>query len=94
MSDGFSQRDRELLERFGMTEEQVRSDETSMEDGRSDPGITGPVHYGLHMLPRQDEPMVSVTLKMPQSQLDRVTAAAKRYHISRSEYIRRQLARA
>lgn len=91
MSD-FSEGDRELLARFGMTEEQVRNDVARMEDEDADHGITGPVHYGLHMLPRHDERMVSVTIKMPESQLERVTAAAKRYHISRSEYMRRQLA--
>ena len=38
--------------------------------------------------------MISVTIKMPESQLERITAAAKRYHISRSEYMRRQLTNA
>ena len=88
MSD-FSERDRELLARFGMTEEQVRNDVERMEDEDADHGITGPVHYGLHK-----ERMISVTIKMPESQLERITAAAKRYHISRSEYMRRQLTNA
>ena len=52
----------------------------------------GPVYYGLHMLPQSDEQMVSMTVKMPKSQLDAVTEKARRYHISRSEYVRRQLA--
>ena len=89
MSD-FSERDRELLARFGMTEEQVRNDVERMEDEDADHGITGPVH----MLPRHKERMISVTIKMPESQLERITAAAKRYHISRSEYMRRQLTNA
>ena len=55
---------------------------------------TGPIYYGLHMLPKRDERMVTVTIKMPESQLEQVTAAAKRYHISRSEYIRRHLTNA
>ena len=83
-----------LLARFGMTEEQVRNDVERMEDEDADHGITGPVHYGLHMLPRHKERMISVTIKMPESQLERITAAAKRYHISRSEYMRRQLTNA
>lgn len=92
MSD-FSERDRELLAKFGMTEKQVKDDVDRMESETADHGITGPVYYGLHMLPDRDsDPMVSVTIKMPASQLARVTAAAKRYHISRSEYMRRQLA--
>lgn len=49
-------------------------------------------HLRLAALSAPDERMVSVTIKMPESQLERVTAAAKRYHISRSEYMRRQLA--
>ena len=90
MSD-FSERDRELLALFGMSEEQVREDVERMESETADHGITGPVHYALHMLPQSDEQMVSMTVKLPKSQLDAVTATAKRYHISRSEYVRRQL---
>jgi aromatic ring-opening dioxygenase catalytic subunit (LigB family) len=90
----FSERDKELLAQFGMSEKQVEQDAVRMEDENADHGITGPVYYGLHMLPKQDERMVSVTIKMPESQLKRVTEAAKRYHISRSEYVRRQLSNA
>ena len=85
MSD-FNERDKELLEKFGMTEEQVSSDVERMESEDAGHGITGPIYYGLHM--------VTVTIKMPESQLEQVTAAAKRYHISRSEYIRRHLTNA
>lgn len=38
------------------------------------------------------EEMVSMTVKLPKSQLEKVTETARRYHISRSEYVRRQLA--
>ena len=72
MSD-FSERDRELLAMFGMGEDQVRDDVERMESETAGHGITGPVHYALHMLPEHGEEMVS-------------------YHISRSEYVRRQLA--
>ncbi|PLS29897.1 CopG family transcriptional regulator [Bifidobacterium margollesii] len=91
MSD-FSERDRQLLRRFGMTEEQVEADAERMESETADHGITGPVYHGLHMMPDHGERMVSVTVKMPASQLERITASAKRYHISRSEYMRRRLA--
>ena len=91
MSD-FSERDKELLAMFDMTEEQVSDDVAKMEDENADHGITGPVYYGLHMLPQSDEPMKSMTVKLPVSQYERVTAAAKRYHISRSEFVRRRLA--
>lgn len=91
MSD-FSERDKELLAKFGMTEEQVRADEERMESETIPDGLVGPVYYGLHMLPQSEEEMVSMTIKLPKSQLEKVTATAKRYHISRSEYVRRQLA--
>ena len=77
MSD-FNERDKKLLEKFGMTEEQVSSDVERMESEDAGHGITGPIYYGLHMLPKRDERMVTVTIKMPESQLEQVTAAAKR----------------
>ncbi len=92
MSDDFSDKDRELLALFGMSEEQVRDDVERMESETADHGLVGPVHYGLHMLPDRDEEMVSMTVKLPKSQLEKVTETARRYHISRSEYVRRQLA--
>ena len=88
----FSERDKELLAMFDMTEEQVSADVARMEDENADHGVSGPVYYGLHMLPQSDEQMVSMTVKIPKSQLDAVTEKARRYHISRSEYVRRQLA--
>jgi hypothetical protein len=91
MSD-FTEQDRELLTKFGMTEEQVRDDVELMESETTDHGVTGPVYYGLHMLPQSEDEMVSMTIKLPKSQLEKVTSTAKRYHISRSEYVRRQLA--
>ena len=42
--------------------------------------------------PEHGEEMVSMTVKLPKSQLEKVTETARRYHISRSEYVRRQLA--
>ena len=84
-----SERDRQLLAMVGMTEEQA---ERNAEIAESIPdGLVGPVYYGLHMLPQSDEEMVSMTVKLPKSQLEKVTETAKRYHISRSEYVRRQL---
>ena len=93
MSD-FSERDRELLAMFGMGEDQVRDDVERMESETAGHGITGPVHYALHMLPEHGEEMVSMTVKLPKSQLEKVTETARRYHISRSEYVRRQTAAA
>ena len=87
-----SERDRQLLAMVGMTEEQAERNATIAESETIPDGIVGPVYYGLHMLPKSDEPMKSMTVKLPASQYERVTAAAKRYHISRSEFVRRRLA--
>ncbi len=86
-----SERDRKLLSQFGMSQTQVEQAATQAESETMDDGLTGRVHYGLH-LERDGEQMVNVSLRVPKSDLDRITAAAKRYHISRSEYMRRQLA--
>ena len=88
----WSNRDKELLRMFGMTEEQVEHDEMVVESETEPDGVIGPVYERLHILPEREEDMVSMTVKLPKSQLARVTAAARRYHISRSEYVRRRLA--
>lgn len=61
MSD-FSERDRELLAKFGMTER----DEKMAESETEPDGLTGRVHYGLH-LDQPDEEMISVSIRVPKS---------------------------
>ena len=90
MSDGFSERDRQLLSMVGMSEEQVLADERMAESETIPDDLTGRVHYGLH-LAKPDEQMVSVSIRIPKSTLDKLTTEAKQYHISRSEYMRRKL---
>ena len=90
MSD-FSERDRQLMALVGPTEEQVLEDERMAESETVPDDLTGRVYYGLH-LAEPDEQMVSVSVRMPKSTLDGLTAMARRYHISRSEYMRRKLA--
>lgn len=87
-----NERDKQLLAMVGMTEEQAERNAEIAESETIPDGLVGPVYYGLHMLPQSEEEMVSMTIKLPKSQLDKVTATAKSYHISRSEYVRRQLA--
>lgn len=84
----------ELLKKFGMSRQDAEDDAALIEDETRDDGLIGPVYYGLHTRPEEGESMVSVTLRMPQQLLDRTDKAARRYHISRSEYVRRQLAHA
>lgn len=81
-----------LLRKFGMTSEQIDKDVEILEDENQDDGVIGPVYYGLHMASAQDEPLVSMTIKLPKAQLENITKASKSYHISRSEYVRRKLA--
>ena len=88
---GFSDRDRELLEMMGMTEEQVLEDERMAESETVPDDLTGRVYYGLH-LAEPEEQMVNVSLRVPRSTLDELTKTARSYHISRSEYMRRKLA--
>ncbi|MCI1901417.1 MAG: ribbon-helix-helix protein, CopG family [Bifidobacteriaceae bacterium] len=88
-----SKRDKDLLTRFGMTTEQVESNSKKAESETAPDEMTGRVHYGLHLEDR-DEEMVSVSLRLPKSTLNKLNKEARRYHISRSEYMRRRLANA
>lgn len=86
-----SERDRRLLTQFNMSQKQVEQNAAQAESETMGDELTGRVYYGLH-LRHDDGQMVNISLRMPKSDLDRITAKAKRYHISRSEYMRRQLA--
>lgn len=61
MSD-LSERDKALLAKFGMTER----DEKMAESETEPDGLTGRVHYGLH-LDQPDEEMISVSIRVPKS---------------------------
>jgi hypothetical protein len=87
-----SEHDKELLKRFGMTEQRAERNAEKAESETADDGLMGRVYYGLHF-DRSDEQMVNVSPRIPKSDLDRLSAEAKRYHISRSEYMRRQLSK-
>lgn len=69
----------------------MERDEKMAESETAPDGLTGHVHYGLH-LDQPDEEMISVSIRVPKSTLDELTETARRYHISRSEYMRRKLA--
>jgi hypothetical protein len=86
-----SEHDVELLRKFGMSGEQVERDAGRVESETMDDGLTGRVYYGLH-LSQSEEEMATVSFRLPKSTLDRVTRDAERFHISRSEYLRRKLA--
>ena len=61
----WSDRDKELLRMFGMTEEQVERDEMVVESETEPDGVIGPVYERLHILPEREEDMVSMTVKLP-----------------------------
>ncbi|WEV75793.1 CopG family transcriptional regulator [Bifidobacterium sp. ESL0800] len=88
-----SKRDKELLKQFGMTQKQVETNAEQAESEMLDDGLRGHVYYGLH-LDHGDEHMVNISLRIPKSILDMVDTEAKKYHISRSEYMRRRLSAA
>lgn len=67
-----------------MGEEQGLANERTAEPETSADDLTGRVHYGLHLAP-QDARMASVSVRVPRSTLDELTAEARRYRISRSE---------
>lgn len=48
------------------TEEQVERDEKMAESETEPDGLTGRVHYGLH-LDQPDEEMISVSIRVPKS---------------------------
>lgn len=84
-------RDRKLLMQLGMTEEQVERDAARVESETESDNLTGRVYYGLHLEPNHED-KVTVSLRIPRATLKRLDAQAKRYHLNRSEYIRRRLA--
>ncbi|MCH4837670.1 ribbon-helix-helix protein, CopG family [Bifidobacterium pseudocatenulatum] len=86
----YDDRDRALLELVGMTPEQAEREARMAEDESVPDPLTGRVWYGLHLEPN-DERMVTVSLRLPKSEADRLSAKARSYHISRSEYMRRRL---
>lgn len=82
-----------IFDMFDMTEEQVERDVKAVESETESDELTGRVWYGLH-LNSKDQDMTTISLRLPKADLARITANAKKFHLSRSEYIRRHLARA
>lgn len=86
-------REEDLLKQFGVTSRELDDDAASAEAEAADDRLVSPVYCGFHLKPEAEENMVPVTLRMPRQLLQETDRAAARYHISRSEYVRRQLAR-
>ena len=88
-----SERDKELLRIVGMSEQQAERNARQAESESEPDGLTGRVYYGLHLAqPDEQEEMVTVSVRLPKATVDSLNQQARRYHISRSEYIRRRLA--
>lgn len=58
----WSERDRDLLARFGMTEAQVERDEIMAESEAEPDDLNGCVYYGLH-LDKPDEEISTVSIR-------------------------------
>lgn len=84
-------REEDLLKQFGVTSRELDDDAVLVENEAADDRLVSPVYYGFHLKQEAEENMVSVTLRMPKKLLQETERVAARYHISRSEYIRRQL---
>lgn len=76
----------------GLTLDEVDRLADDLENEDKDDHLTGEVYVGRHHDEPEDDPMESITIRVPRSVLRRATQKAKAYHISRSELMRRQLA--
>lgn len=83
--------EKELLKKFGMTGEQIEADVRIIEDENADDELIEPIYYGSHLRNPEEEHMVTISLRLPESLLNKANSEAKKYHISRSEYLRRKL---
>lgn len=81
---GLSDRDGDLMARFGMTEEQVERAAIMAESETEPDDLNGRVHYRLH-LDKPDEETAGAGIRPPESTVDAPDGAARRYHISRNE---------
>lgn len=79
-----SDRDRDLLARFGMTEEQVERDAAMAESETEPDDLNGRVHYGLH-LDGPGEETAGAGIHPPESTVDAPDNTAKRHHTVHSE---------
>lgn len=86
-----SERDKNLIKQFGLSEQQVEEDARTAESETQPDPLVGKVYYGLH-LAKDHEPMKTITVRLPEDLVSDVTTKAHRYGISRNEYIRRKLA--
>lgn len=82
--------DKQMLALVGMTPKQADKIADSAEDETQPDNIVR-VYHGFH-LADQDKPTKTISVRLSQDLLTMLTQKAKRYGISRNEYIRRKLA--
>lgn len=84
--------DEEVVSRFGMTLDEVESEAKQVEDENVDDGLTEVFYYGspLDRL-KDDEPMRNISVRFSVSEINAIGELAKKFHVSRSEYIRRKV---
>lgn len=82
--------DEQMLALVGMTPGQVDRIADAAED-ESQPDNIVHVYHGFH-LADEDKPTKTITVRLSEDLLAMLTKQARRYGISRNEYIRRKLA--
>ena len=79
--------DQEILHKYGLSDEWVEKDSARVEDEtQSDNGLP-PEH-------RENDELVTLSVRIPHSLMEAATQEAKKYHLTRSEYVRRALIQA
>lgn len=81
--------DKELLQRFGLSEQYVQQTASQVEDEAQSDELTDNVLWSPTRINASE--VTTISLRLPKDLAERLTADAKLYGITRSEYIRRKL---
>lgn len=81
-------KDEQLIKEFGLTEEEVDSIVSKVEAGDLSDFNMSMVIEGR---PLDNEPMETISLKIPRSRIKAVNRMAEREGVSRSEFVRRAI---
>ncbi|MDO4664967.1 MAG: hypothetical protein Q4A71_01970 [Actinomycetaceae bacterium] len=83
-------KDKELLERFNLTEQYVDAVAESVEDENMSDDIQGALIWSPQRL--SNDELTTISVRMPTSLAQKLSRDATKYGLTRSEYIRRKLA--
>ena len=86
--------DQEILHKYGLSDEWVEKDSARVEDETQSDNLTGVYYYGLPPEHRENDELVTLSVRIALSLMEAATQEAKKYHLTRSEYVRRALIQA